>query len=137
MPTASPSTTEPAGVGPPCRVDLPASWQQAIKPVPHGPAESVEVALVTPDGTSYLVTSNQAGSQEFSWHRGAESGRVQDFRTHPDWQVLAPTFEGRYLAYRADKSDDNFDDFSLFGWDSTTKGPPVEWRMVNGTRRAI
>jgi hypothetical protein len=131
--TASP-TTDPAGAGagPPCRVKLPASWRQAITSVPHAPAESVDAALVTPDGTSYQVTSTRAGSQEFGWHRGTESGTVQDFRRHPEWQVLAPTFDGRYLAYRVDKSYNNFNDFSIYVWDSTTKGAPVE--VAHGER---
>lgn len=123
---SSPPSPVPAGAGPPCPVELPASWRQALTPVPGETTGPGQVVLVTPDGTSYAVSGGTNGPAGLGWRRGTDSGVVQDFRGHPDWQVLAPAFDGRYLAYRVDHSLDNFSDFSLYVWDSTTKAAPVE-----------
>lgn len=131
-PAAGPSSPAPVGEGPPCPVALPDRWQQALVPVAAGSGAAEQVVLVTPDGTSYAVEGGADGATGLRWRRGTDSGVVQDFRGHPSWQVLAPTFDGRYLAYRVDHSLDSFADFSLYVWDSTTKAPPVE--VAHGER---
>ena len=136
QPPVTPSSSSPVpsaeGEGAPCVVALPAGWQQGLVPVPDAAGATEQVVLVTPDGTSYAVAGDEDGPTGLRWRRGTDSGVVQDFRGHHDWQVLAPTFDGRYLAYRVDHSFDNLADFSLYVWDSTTRAAPVE--VAHGER---
>ena len=78
------------------------------------------------DGTTFAVSTTKA-HHTFVWRRGSEQGVVQDLGLdHPEWQVLGATWDGRQLAYRVDHSFSNFEDFSLYVWDSQGSGPPVE-----------
>ena len=116
----------------PCRVDLPARWQQALDDGVVEPArgEVVTVALGTGDRT-FLVSDVKGERHDLEWRRGDERGVVQDFGLdHPEWQVLGATWDGRYLAYRVDRSYSSFEDIPLYVWDSRSTAEPV--RVAHG-----
>jgi len=127
--TSTPSaTSSPIVDEKPCRVQLPGRWRSALDAGVVTPAqgEALNVVLGTSDGTTFAVSDVKA-HHTFVWRRGSEQGVVQDLGLdHPEWQVLGATWDGRHLAYRVDHSFSNFEDFSLYVWDSQGSGPPVE-----------
>lgn len=130
-PPADPAESGHAG----CAVALPRGWQEALTRgvvgVSGGQRVNVEVAAA--DGTTFVVSTVAGRQHALQWRRGRQHGSVQDFGLHhPDWQVLGATFDGRYLAYRVDQSLTDFDDFSVYVWDSTTQKSPT--RIAHGER---
>lgn len=134
MPTGAPlepsgSATATVSAEEPCRVELPDRWQSALEAgmVRRGRREALNVVLGASDGTTFAVSDVAGKHHTLAWRRGNEQGVVQDLGLdHPEWQVLGATWDGRHLAYRVDHAYSNFEDFSLYVWDSRSSGPPVE-----------
>jgi hypothetical protein len=126
----APSGSNPADpVLPPCRVDLPTTWSDALRTGVVAPArgEVLTVALGLSDGSVFAVSDVRGTKHAFVWRHGQDDQVVQDFgKKHPEWQVLGATFDGRYLAYRVDHSYSSFEDFSVYVWDSQAATGPVE-----------
>lgn len=87
--------------------------------------------LGTADGGVLAVSAVPGKRHVLEWRRGRERQVVQDFGLdHPEWQVLGATWDGRHLAYRVDQSYANFEDFSLYVWDSRSRRGPT--RIAHG-----
>jgi hypothetical protein len=128
-PAPSPSGVATVSAEKPCRVALPARWRSALEDgvVAARPGEVLTVALGAGDGTTFAVSEVKGTHHTFEWRRGAEHGVVQDLGLdHPQWQVLGATWDGRFLAYRVDRSYSSFEDFALYVWDSQSARGPVE-----------
>ncbi len=133
-----PSSTGASGAGPsgapapdlePCRVSLPSRWRSALTKGEVAPAqgEVLTVALGTDDGSVFAVSAVDGVRHTFVRRQAGRETVVQDLGLeHPEWQVLGATFDGRYLAYRVDRSYSGFEDFGLYVWDSQGDGKPVE-----------
>ena len=133
LPSSSAPSTAPVSTASPCRVDLPSRWRAALDEGTVLPAkgEALTVALGISDGTTFLVSDVEGEHHRLEWRRGDEHGVVQDFGLdHPEWQVLGATWDGRYLAYRVDRSYSSFEDFGLYVWDSRSDAKPV--RVAHG-----
>ena len=124
MPSAAVPTTSA-----PCRVALPARWRTALEDGVVRPGRGVRLGVVlgASDGTVFAVSQVEGAHHALEWSRGGEHGVVQDFGPdHPEWQVLGATWDGRYLAYRVDRSFSSLEDFALYVWDSRGTSAPVE-----------
>ena len=130
-PTPAPvPTLAPEGTAP-CTVELPQAWAAALSGgvVAPQPDETLVVALGLSDRSVFAVSDVPGVRHALVWRPpgGGPDRTVMDFGLdHPEWQVLAATFDGRHLAYRVDRSYSSFDDFGLYVWDSQGDAAPVE-----------
>lgn len=132
-PASAVSTVAPEGT-PPCTVDLPQRWSVALDEGVVAPraGETLTVALGLADRSVFAVSDVPGVRHALVWRRPGGTGTASDTVVadlgldHPEWQVLGATFDGRYLAYRVDRSYSGFEDFGLYVWDSQGDGVPVE-----------
>ena len=132
-PVPSAPTVAPEGT-PPCTVDLPQGWGAALDEGVVAPqaGETLTVALGLADRSVFAVSDVPGVRHTFVWRRPGGAGTASDTVVadlgldHPEWQVLGATFDGRYLAYRVDRSYSGFEDFGLYVWDSQADAAPVE-----------
>lgn len=132
-PTAAAATVAAEGTTP-CTVELPQGWGAALDEGVVAPraGETLTVALGLADRSVFAVSDVPGIRHALVWrHPGATDATadrvVADLGLdHPEWQVLGATFDGRYLAYRVDRSYSGFEDFGLYVWDSQGDAAPVE-----------
>ena len=89
--------------------------------------EVLTVALGVDRASLFAVSDVPHVRHALVWRHGGRETVVQDLGLdHPEWQVLGATFDGRYLAYRVDRSYSSLEDFALYVWDSQGTAKPVE-----------
>lgn len=116
-----------------CRIELPADWVAAMNSgrVDHDAGIQPLVRYLGQDGSvamQYLTPSLQ-GANRYLWEpREGTSVLIDDFAAagHSGWQVLAASFDGRYLAYSVLLSPHDLNGWKLFVWDSNKDDPPVK-----------
>ncbi|GAA3236283.1 hypothetical protein GCM10010532_074590 [Dactylosporangium siamense] len=126
-PAASGRSDTPTAVGATdgdfCKVELPATWKQALTDgkVAHQKGEALQIVTAAEDGTLF-VDAFAAGTRSVQRIRGGERTTVMRLADE-DAQVFDATFDGRWLVFSVQDEPTLDSTFGYYAWDSSGATP--------------
>ncbi|MBG6134271.1 hypothetical protein [Longispora fulva] len=112
-----------------CAVKSPESWTRATASgtIGHAPGENLFPVAVAPDGSSLFAEAGHGAAHmnELIWLREHGTRRQTVFTLQAPYLGFGQMdFDGRWLVFAANKSQDVVGAWDLFAWDSAAGGAP-------------
>jgi hypothetical protein len=110
-----------------CKVELPASWQQALTAgrISHQPGEAMSADAIATDGGGLFADSYLSGVRQLVWLRDRGTTRTVVLRfAKADHQVLGAAYDGRWLVFAVVEGPLLSSPWTMYAWDSATGGTP-------------